>query len=104
MYIVWASTTRAKLRKLVSKQKQALRIVNNEFTDIREIMVRIKLLNIYELIIYEILNFMFQIKTNTSLCIFKNQFTEIQYQYSTRFSKNSFVENQLVYSQTKFSV
>ena len=34
----------------------------------------------------------------------QNQFTEIQHQYSTRFSKNSFVESQLVYSQTKFSV
>ena len=33
--IVWASTSRTKLKKLASKQKQALRIVNNEFTDIR---------------------------------------------------------------------
>ena len=65
-------------------------------------MVRIKLLNIYKLNIYE--NFMFQIRTKTGLCIFENQFTEIQHQYSTRFSKNSFVENQIVYSQTKFSV
>ena len=67
-------------------------------------MVRIKLLNIYKLNIYENLNFMFQIRTNTGPCIFENQFTEIQHQYSTRFSKNSFVENQIVYSQTKFSV
>ena len=65
-------------------------------------MVRIKLLNIYKLNIYE--NFIFQIRTKTGLCIFENQFTEIQHQYSTRFSKNSFVENQIVYSQTKFSV
>ena len=35
---------------------------------------------------------------------FQNQFTEIQHQYSTRFSKDSFVESQLIYSQTKFSV
>ena len=47
---------------------------------------------------------MFKIKTNTAPCIFKNQFTEIQHQYSTRFSKNSFAERPLVYSQTKFSV
>ena len=67
-------------------------------------MVRMKVLNIYKLNIYQILNFMFKIKTNTAPCIFENQFTEIQHQYSTRFSKNSFVESQLVYSQTKFSV
>ena len=102
--IVWASASTAKLKKLASKQKQALRIVNNEFTDIREIMVRMKVLNIYKLNIYQILNFMFKIKTNTAPCIFENQFTEIQHKYSTRFIKNSFVESQLVYSQTKFSV
>ena len=94
--IVWASTSRTKLKNLASKQKQALRMVNNEFTDIREIMVRMEVLNIYKLNIYQILNCMFKIKTNTAPCIFENQFTEIQHQYSTRFSKNSFVESQLV--------
>ena len=47
---------------------------------------------------------MFKIKTNTVPRIFENQFTEIQHRYSARFSKNSFVESQSVYSQTKFSV
>ena len=47
---------------------------------------------------------MFKIKTNTVPCIFENQFTKIQHQYLTRFSKNSFVESQLAYSQTKLSV
>ena len=55
-------------------------------------MVRIKVLNIYKLNIYQILNFMFGIKTNTAPGISENQFTEIQHQYSTRFSKNSFFE------------
>ena len=36
-----------------------LRILNNEFTDIREIMVRVEVLNIYKLNIYQILDFMF---------------------------------------------
>ena len=67
-------------------------------------MVRMKVLNIYKLNIYQILNFMFKIKANTAPCIFENQLTEIQHQYSTRFSKNSFAESQLVYSQTKFFV
>ena len=102
--IVWASTSRTKLRKLASKQKQTLRIVYNESTDRKEIMVRMKVLNICKLNVYQILNFMFRIKTNTAPCIFENQFTEIQHRYSTRFSKNSFVESQLVYSQTKLSV
>ena len=64
--IAWASTGTAKLEKLASKQKQALRIVNNEFTDIREIMVRMEVLNIYKRNIYQILNFIFKIKANTA--------------------------------------
>ena len=47
---------------------------------------------------------MFKIKTNTTPLIFRTQFKEIQHIYPRRFSKTSFVENQLVYSQTKFSV
>ena len=66
-------------------------------------MVKIKVLNIYKLNIYQILNFMFKIKKNTAPCIFKNQFTKIQHPYSTRFSKNSFVGSQLVYRETKNS-
>ena len=67
-------------------------------------MVQMKVLNRYKLNNYQILNFMFKLKTNTAPCVFENQFTEIQHQYSTRFSKNSFVESQLAYSQTKVSV
>ena len=51
-------------------------------------MVRMKVLNINKLNIYQILDFMFKIKTNTAPCTFENQFTEIQQQYSTRFGKN----------------
>ena len=46
--ILWVSISRTKLKKLASEQKQILRIVcNNEFTDKKEIMVRMKVLNIY---------------------------------------------------------
>ena len=53
-----------------SKQKLVLRIINNELTGIRKIMVRMEVLNIFELNIYQILNFMLKIKTNTTPCIF----------------------------------
>ena len=67
-------------------------------------MLKMKVLNIYKLNIYQILTFMFKIKTKTVPLVFRTQFKEIQHIYPTRFSKNSFVENQLVYSQTKFPV
>lgn len=44
-------------------------------------MVRMKVLNIYKLDIYQILNFMYKIKANTASCIFENQFTEIKHQF-----------------------
>ena len=102
--IAWASTSKTKLKKIASKQKEAVRVVNNDNADIRELMLKMKVLNIYKLNIYQVLTFMFKIKTNTAPLVFRTQFKEIQHIYPTRFSKNSFVENQLVYSQTKFSV
>ena len=47
---------------------------------------------------------MSKMKTNTAPRIFENQFTDIDHEYSTRFKKYSFVENQLLYSQKKYSV
>ena len=47
---------------------------------------------------------MFKIKTNTAPSTAQTQFRKVQHQYVIRFSKNIFVENQLLYSQTKFSV
>ena len=102
--IAWASTSKTKLKKVASKQKDAVRVVNNDNADIREFMLKMKILNIYKLNIYQVLTFMFKIKTNTAPLVFRTKFKEIQHIYPTRFSKNSFVENQLVYSQTKFSV
>ena len=55
--IVFTSTKRAKLKKLVGNQNKVLKIATNEFTDKREMMVRIKVLNIYKLNIYQNLNF-----------------------------------------------
>ena len=47
-------------------------------------MVRMEILNIYKLNIYQVLNFMFKINTNMAPRILGNQFMEIHYQYSTR--------------------
>ena len=92
------------MKKIASKQKEAVRVVNNDNADIKELMFKMKVLNIYKLNIYQVLTFMFKIKTNTTPLAFRTQFKEFQHTYPTRCSKNSFVENQQVYSQTKFSV
>ena len=45
--IAWASTTRIKFKKMASKQRKALRVVNNDHTDIREIMFGMEVLNMW---------------------------------------------------------
>ena len=36
--IAWTSANKTKLKKIASKQKEAVRLVNNDNTDIRELM------------------------------------------------------------------
>ena len=68
--IAWASTSKTKLKKIASKQNEAVRVVNNDNADIRELMLKMKVLNIYKLNIYQVLTFMFKIKTNTAPLVF----------------------------------
>ena len=56
--IDWRSTTQIKLKKLASKQRQAIRVIYAaEY--LREKMEEMKVLNIYKLNIYQVLTFMF---------------------------------------------
>ena len=67
-------------------------------------MTKMNILNIYKLNIYQVLNFMHRIKTNTALIVFHNNFNEINHSYPTRFSNNRFVEKKIFLTQTKFAV
>ena len=64
-----------------------------------KVCLGLEVLNIYKLNIYQVLTFIFTIKANTAPPICQTQPTEIKHQYSNRFSKNSYLVNQLVYSQ-----
>ena len=67
-------------------------------------MTKLKILNIYKLNIYQVLNFMDQIKTNIVPIVFHNSFNEINHSYPTRFRNNRFVEKKIFLTQTKFAV
>ena len=43
-------------------------------------------------------------KSKTSLSVFQTYFTELYHSYLTRFGEDSFVQNQIVLTQTKFAV
>ena len=56
----------------------------------------------HKLNIYQVLNFMYQIKINTALIAFYSNFNEVNHSYPTLFSDKHFVENEILLTQTKF--
>ena len=45
-----------------------------------------------------------KMKSKTSLSVFQTYFIEVYHSYLTRFSEDSFVQNQVVLTQNKFAV
>ena len=96
--IAWGSTTRTKLKKLASKDKQAIRaIYAAEYT--REKIEEIKFLNIYKLNIYKALTFMFKVKRDSTPLhqVFRSDLRQISHQYPIRFIQSNF-EPSKIYS------
>ena len=93
--IACGSTAQAKLKKLASKKRQAIRaIYTAEYA--REKMEEMKVVNIYKLNIYQVFTFMFKIKRDSSPAAFRKDFRAISHRYPTGFSQSSFVEGGLV--------
>ena len=84
--IAWGSTTWTKLKKLASKQRQAIRVIYAaEYT--RGKIEHMKVLKIFKLNIYQVLTFIFKIKRDTVPVAFWNEFREISHRYPTGFSR-----------------
>ena len=90
--IVWASSCRTGLAKILLKQKQAVRIIfqKDRLTHSRPLMKKLKALNVYQINLYQVTSFMYQVKNGTIPKIFNNSFSSVDHSYSTRFSLNSF--------------
>ena len=88
--IAWCSTSMTKLKKLLSKQKQALRTIpvptSQSESRSKQIMRELCVLNIYQLNIYNVLNLMFKAKNGLIPDAFQNKFNMISHDY---FTKNS---------------
>ena len=78
--IAWANTTKSKLRKIASHQRQAVNAIlkndNQETTNSRTFMEENGILNVYKLNLHQGLNFMFRVYNET---IPKNFQTKFQY-------------------------
>ena len=101
--IAWGSTTKSKLKKLYSKQKEAVRTIKDKHKAV-ETMNTFKILNVYKLNLYQTLIFMFKMKQDTAPVVFRNRVREISHPYPTRHSFNRFEEPKIQLNQTKFSV
>ena len=87
--LTWASTNRTNLKKLLSQQKHAIRIVNNKtrFGNTKELFNSQKILNIYKLNILKAAIFMHKIHNETAPATFFELFQKVSHPYPTGFSK-----------------
>ena len=75
--LVWGSTHRSKLETLYRHQKHAVRIINfkDRFTHSKPLFVEMKILNLYELNVFQVLSFMLKCKLGILPKIFQDLFT-----------------------------
>ena len=105
--IAWCSTSMTKLKKLLSKQKQALRTIpiptSQSESRSKQIMRELCVLNIYQLNIY-VLNLMFKAKNGLIPDAFQNKFNMISHDYFTKNSMCNFKEPRFSLKITKFAI
>ena len=111
--IAWCSTSMTKLKKIFSKQKQAIKAISMTSLDEKiiyknlkseEIMDRLGIFNIYKLNIYHTVNLMFRVKSNTIPEAFRTKFQIVQHNYATRHSENNFEKPKITLKATKFVI
>ena len=86
--IAWASTLTTKLKPLVHKQKQAVRIVLNEcrLSYSQRLFITLNALNVYKINLYQHLNFMYRLGNSDIPAIFSDIVKKPKHKYPTKFS------------------
>ena len=100
--IAWASTFKTKLQGILKKQKHAARITfhANRLDHARPLLKEIKALNVYQISLIQTLKFMHKTKYGKNPRVFLPKFREVDHQYPTRFSQNSFCYKDLLVKPT----
>ena len=101
--IAWASTFKIKLQGILKKQKHAAGITfhTNRFDHSRPLL---KALNVYQINLIQTLKFMHKTKYGINPRIFLPKFREVDHQYSTTFSRNSFYFKRSACKTTSFAI
>ena len=101
--ISWASTFKTKLQEILKKQKHAARIAfhANRLDHTRPLLKEVKALNVYQINLIQSLN---KTKYGINPRIFLPKFRDVDHQYPTKFSQNSFYYKRSAGKITSFSI
>ena len=104
--IAWANTYQTKLKTVHYHQKHATRIVLNQekLTHSRPLLLSLKALNVYQINLYQHLNFVHKVSNNVAPVIFNDMFKKPSQKYPKNFSHNNFSLKKCSLNSTKYSI
>ena len=104
--IAWASTYATKLKRVYLKQKHAVRIVfnKNKLTHSKPLFKNLNALDVYQINIYQHLNFLHKFINNQIPSIFSDFISRSNHKYPTNFSQSSFYLKRYSLNSTKYSI
>ena len=104
--MAWASTYATKLKRVYLKQKHAVRIVFNKdkLTHSKPLFKNLNALNVYQINIYQHLNFMHKFNNNQIQSIVSDLIKRPDHKHPTNFSQSSFYFKIYSLNSTKYSI
>ena len=104
--IAWASTYATKLKKVRLKQKHAVRIVFNtdKITHSKTLFENLNALNVYQINIYQHLNFMQKFINNQIPSILNDLIKRTDHKYPTNYPTNSIYLKRYSFNSTKYFI
>ena len=104
--IAWARTFKTKHQGILKRQKHAARITfhANRLDHARPLLKEMKALKVYQINLIQTLNFMHKTKNGKNPRIFLFKFRQVDHQYPTRFSQNSFCYKKSSCKTTSFVI
>ena len=104
--IAWASTYVTKLKEINLLPKRAVRFVFNEdrLSHSRPLLRKINALNVYQINLYQHLNFMHKFNNQETPRIFNDLIKKLVHKYPTNFLKSNFCFKNVSLNSTKYSV
>ena len=101
--IAWASTHITKLKPLLYKQKQAVRIVFNEGC-LNHSKPLFKTLNVYKINLYQHLNFMYRLENSNIPAIFNDIIKKSEHKYPTKFLSLNYTLRKYSFTNSRFAI